>query len=103
MSNGQHDGESPVYAAALRAYVKQRDRGCVAAHILKVYDQCQGGLQIDHVRASGGLGMKSLPNAGTSSSSAPGITSPRPSTAGSGARCCWPTSSGWGRGERHEG
>lgn len=44
---------------SLRAYVKQRDKGCVAAHILKVYDQCQGGLQIDHVRASGGLGMKS--------------------------------------------
>ena len=45
--------------AAQRAYIRQRDRGCVAAHILKDYNSCQGALQVDHVRASGGLGMKS--------------------------------------------
>jgi 5-methylcytosine-specific restriction endonuclease McrA len=46
--------------AAMRAYLHQRDKGCVAAKVL--HDNgatCQGALQVDHVRASGGLGMKS--------------------------------------------
>lgn len=46
-------------SAAMRNYIHTRDRSCVAAKILTRYDECQGGLQIDHVRASGGLGMKS--------------------------------------------
>jgi len=45
--------------AAMRAYLKQRDKGCVAATILRDDMACQGALQVDHVRASGGLGMKS--------------------------------------------
>lgn len=44
---------------AMRAYLRQRDKGCVAAHVMRVYDQCVGPIQVDHVRASGGLGMKS--------------------------------------------
>lgn len=48
---------------SLRAYVKQRDRGCVAQRLVgygvSAMSPCAGGLQIDHVRASGGLGMKS--------------------------------------------
>jgi hypothetical protein len=48
-------------SAALRAYIRQRDSGCVAPLLLmgEFGGVCQGPLQIDHVRASGGLGMKS--------------------------------------------
>jgi 5-methylcytosine-specific restriction endonuclease McrA len=50
---------------AEKNYVRARDRGCVA----RSFDQalvgewatwvCDGPLDVDHVRASGGLGMKS--------------------------------------------
>ena len=50
-----------------RAYVRQRDPVCVARLIimpgsgvpLSVMSPCNGPLTTDHVRASGGLGMKS--------------------------------------------
>lgn len=47
-----------VIPAAVRAYVYARDSGCVLAHLMDGH-QCFGGLEIDHVRASGGIGMKS--------------------------------------------
>lgn len=40
---------------ALRAYVLQRDGGCVG----REYSGCEGPIEIDHVRASGGLGLRS--------------------------------------------
>jgi 5-methylcytosine-specific restriction endonuclease McrA len=48
---------------AEKNYVRARDRGCVAASLrwlIKVDPAaCDGPLDVDHVRASGGLGMKS--------------------------------------------
>ena len=49
---------------AEKAYVRARDRGCVARRILVARIDglpviCEGRLEVDHVRASGGLGMKS--------------------------------------------
>lgn len=47
--------------AAEKAYVRARDKGCVAQRIpgLPLHAVCDGPLDVDHVRASGGLGMKS--------------------------------------------
>jgi hypothetical protein len=51
--------------AAEKAYVRARDRGCVAARAAHASGplispmQCDGPFDVDHVRASGGLGMKS--------------------------------------------
>jgi 5-methylcytosine-specific restriction endonuclease McrA len=52
---------------AEKNYVRARDNGCVALRALAMvhprlrqeYMICQGPLDVDHVRASGGLGMKS--------------------------------------------
>jgi hypothetical protein len=51
---------------AEKNYVRARDRGCVAGRLLwprhPEIDHtrlCMGPLDVDHVRASGGLGMKS--------------------------------------------
>ena len=51
---------------AEKHYVRARDRGCVARRAAigaHAYDLdtpvCDGPLDVDHVRASGGLGMKS--------------------------------------------
>jgi 5-methylcytosine-specific restriction endonuclease McrA len=57
---------------AEKNYVRARDRGCVAFRAVYGYHiasgiaseaefsgQCDGPLDVDHVRASGGLGMKS--------------------------------------------
>jgi 5-methylcytosine-specific restriction endonuclease McrA len=47
---------------AEKNYVRARDRGCVAAWasgIPYLKQPCDGPLDVDHVRASGGLGMKS--------------------------------------------
>ena len=50
-------------STSMRAYLKQRDKGCVAPLLVgygvSSMSDCQGSLQVDHVRASGGLGMKS--------------------------------------------
>ncbi len=43
-----------------KVYVRQRDRSCVVRDILRVYDECQGPLEVDHVRASGALSKKSV-------------------------------------------
>ena len=47
--------------AAEKRYVRQRDRGCVAERAWGAGKTlpCEGPLDVDHVRASGGLGMKS--------------------------------------------
>jgi hypothetical protein len=45
--------------AAEKRYVRERDRGCVARDWHPRLAPCQGPLDVDHVRASGGLGMKS--------------------------------------------
>jgi len=42
----------------VRAYVKARDNGCVMVHLVPGH-QCWGGIELDHVRASGGIGLKS--------------------------------------------
>lgn len=50
---------------AEKQHVRDRDRGCVAARSAIAYGfpqpehGCQGPLEVDHVRASGGLAMKS--------------------------------------------
>lgn len=45
--------------AAVRNYVKARDNyTCVMVHLMPGH-QCYGGIELDHVRASGGVGMKS--------------------------------------------
>jgi hypothetical protein len=52
--------------AAEKAYVRTRDRGCVAEGAAQAADAiiigpviCQGPLEVDHVRASGALSKKS--------------------------------------------
>lgn len=47
--------------AAEKRYVRQRDRGCVAERAWGTGKSlpCEGPLDVDHVRASGGIGMKS--------------------------------------------
>jgi 5-methylcytosine-specific restriction endonuclease McrA len=49
---------------AEKNYVRARDNGCVAPRCMTFRGEfsdrlCQGPLDVDHVRASGGLGMKS--------------------------------------------
>jgi len=46
--------KDPV-TSALRSYVLRRDGGCVG----RDYSSCEGPIEIDHVRASGGLGLRS--------------------------------------------
>ena len=43
---------------AVRAHVRERDRGCVFTN-LGIPHLCLGALELDHVRASGGLGLRS--------------------------------------------
>lgn len=47
--------KDPV-TSELRAYVLARDGGCVGRFIST---PCEGPIEIDHVRASGGLGLRS--------------------------------------------
>ena len=42
----------------MRALVRERDRGCVFTR-LAIPHECLGALELDHVRASGGLGLRS--------------------------------------------
>ena len=42
----------------MRAYVRARDRVCVFTR-MHVPHECFGRLELDHVRASGGLGLRS--------------------------------------------
>jgi hypothetical protein len=44
--------------AAVRDSVRARDRGCVFSR-LEISHDCFGRLELDHVRASGGLGLRS--------------------------------------------
>jgi hypothetical protein len=44
--------------AKVRAYVRERDGGCVFAR-LRIAHDCYGPLELDHVRSSGGLGLRS--------------------------------------------
>jgi 5-methylcytosine-specific restriction endonuclease McrA len=44
--------------AAVRDHVRARDRGCVFERLGVAHD-CFGRLEVDHVRASGGLGIRS--------------------------------------------
>ena len=43
---------------SVRALVKARDQGCVGPRV-GMDRECFGQLELDHVRASGGLGLKS--------------------------------------------
>jgi len=54
---GDHHPSDPV-PPAVRAHVKARDRICVFARI-GIPHECFGRLELDHVRASGGLGLRS--------------------------------------------
>ncbi len=47
-----------VIPPKVRAEVQARDHGCVMAR-LALWVPCAGQLELDHVRASGGIGMKS--------------------------------------------
>lgn len=47
-----------VIPADVRAYVLARDYGCVGPRVGMPGD-CNGWIELDHVRASGGIGMKS--------------------------------------------
>ena len=47
-----------VIPGAMRVRVLTRDNGCVGFRLLD--GECAGGLELDHVRASGGIGMKSV-------------------------------------------
>jgi 5-methylcytosine-specific restriction endonuclease McrA len=42
----------------VRAHVRERDGGCVFARLGIAHD-CFGQLELDHVRSSGGLGLRS--------------------------------------------
>jgi hypothetical protein len=42
----------------VRRYVEQRDRQCVGL-VVGMPGRCLGGMEVDHVRASGALGRKS--------------------------------------------
>ena len=44
--------------ADVRAYVRERDGGCVFSR-LGIEHDCYGQLELDHVRSSGGLGLRS--------------------------------------------
>lgn len=46
-----------VIPAELRLYVTLRDKGCVG--YARLPGDCAGSLELDHVRASHGIGMKS--------------------------------------------
>jgi 5-methylcytosine-specific restriction endonuclease McrA len=54
---GDHHPSDPV-PPAVRAHVKARDRICIFARI-GIPHECFGRLELDHVRASGGLGLRS--------------------------------------------
>jgi 5-methylcytosine-specific restriction endonuclease McrA len=47
-----------VIPPKVRDAVKERDRYCVGPRV-GMAEGCYGGLELDHVRASGGIGMKS--------------------------------------------
>lgn len=53
---------SDPISKAVRAYVYARDMGCVVAK-LDAEHRCWGFIEIDHVRASGGMGLKSASDA----------------------------------------
>lgn len=46
-----------VIPSAMRKRVMERDRGCVGVGLFP--GECGGGLELDHVRASHAMGMKS--------------------------------------------
>ena len=50
-------GVDPV-PTAVREHVRRRDRVCVFTQ-LGIPHPCRGQLELDHMRASGGIGMKS--------------------------------------------
>jgi len=47
-----------VIPASVRAEVYARDQGCVGPRV-GMPGECQGAIELDHVRASHGMGMKS--------------------------------------------
>jgi 5-methylcytosine-specific restriction endonuclease McrA len=54
---GDHRSPDPV-PPSVRAQVRTRDRGCVFTR-LRIPHDCFGQLELDHVQASGGLGLRS--------------------------------------------
>jgi 5-methylcytosine-specific restriction endonuclease McrA len=52
-----------VIPSTVRAEVKARDNGCVGPRV-GMPEPCFGGLELDHVRASHGIGMKSETSVG---------------------------------------
>lgn len=53
-----HPSKGTVIPPKVRLEVKARDQGCVGPRI-GMERECFGQEELDHVRASGGLGMKS--------------------------------------------
>lgn len=54
---GCRRSQDPI-SVAVREHVRQRDGGCVFRRLGVAHD-CFGALELDHVRASGGLGLRS--------------------------------------------
>jgi 5-methylcytosine-specific restriction endonuclease McrA len=54
----QADNRPDPVPASVRDEVRARDRGCVFERLGVAHD-CFGRLELDHVRASGGLGVRS--------------------------------------------
>lgn len=48
-----------VIPADVRTEVMNRDRGCVGHRVLGMPGPCTFGIELDHVRASHGIGLKS--------------------------------------------
>lgn len=48
-----------VIPPRIRVAVYERDQGCVAARAGITAGSCAGNIELDHVRGSGGMGMKS--------------------------------------------
>lgn len=47
------------WPTAVRLHVETHQRGCLGAAV-NMPGPCAGALELDHIRASGGIGMKSL-------------------------------------------
>ena len=57
LRHGRPHRPDPV-SPAVRAHVRERDGGCIFTR-LAIPHECLGQLELDHVRASGGLGLRS--------------------------------------------
>lgn len=50
--------QGTTWPVEVREAARARDNGCVGP-LVGMPDSCMGGIELDHIRASGGIGMKS--------------------------------------------